>query len=48
MLPLFFPFHCVFQDLKTGQIIGHRNETNGLYIMGPIKKEQNRYSLQQI
>lgn len=35
----FFPTHCVFHDLKTGQVIGGGRESNGLYLLKPIRKE---------
>ena len=33
LLTLFLSIHCIFQDLKTGKILGGRHEVNGLYYL---------------
>ena len=33
MLPFFLYTHCIFQDLKTGKIIGGGHEAGGLYYL---------------
>ena len=35
----FYPSHCVFQDLRTGQMIGGGRESNCLYILELIGRE---------
>lgn len=33
----FFPFHCAFQDLKTGRTVGDESESKGLHFFNSVQ-----------
>lgn len=37
MVSPFFPYHCAFQDLKTGRTIGDESESKGLHFFNSVQ-----------